>query len=137
MGQVLDYARLYLATIYGEGIHRQITFEMFHYFGDPTMEIWTARPSSIAVHHSPVYYTGATSYTVGVEDGALVSLVKDGQILGAAISANGGAAVSFPAPLTAGNIYLTVTKHDRRPYESGIGIMDMARRGYVPLTFHQ
>ncbi|HJX39203.1 MAG TPA: C25 family cysteine peptidase [Anaerolineae bacterium] len=137
MGQVLDYARLYLATIYGEGIHRQITFEMFHYFGDPTMEIWTARPSSIAVHHSPVYYTGATSFTVGVEDGALVSLVKDGQILGTAISANGDAAVSFPATLTAGNMYLTVTKHDRRPYESGIEIMDMARRGYVPLTFHQ
>jgi len=137
MGQALEYAKMYLATIYGEGIYRKITFEMFHYFGDPTMEIWTARPSSTSVSHPPVYYTGATSYSVGVQSGALVSLVKDGEILGTAVSADGKAMVTFSAPLTSGTMYLTVTKHNRRPYESTIVVLDMPLRAYVPLGLSQ
>jgi hypothetical protein len=134
MGQVLNYAKLYMATFYGEGIYRKIHFEMFHYFGDPTMEIWTSRPRTLTVHHSPVYYTGATSYTVTVQNGALVSLVKDGQILGTAVATGGKATVDFAAPLTSGTIYLTVTKHNRKPYESTISVVDMPMRAYVPLV---
>jgi len=137
MGQVLNYARIYLATIYGESLYRQITFEMFHYFGDPTTEIWTARPYGMAVHHSPVYYSGATSYSVLVEDGALVSLVKGGQILGTAMSSDGHATVTLSAPLTSGIMDVTVTKHNRRPYESAIYVMDLTQRGYVPYVAHQ
>jgi hypothetical protein len=137
MGQALNYAKMYLATVYGEGTYRKITFEMFHYFGDPTMEIWTARPSKMAVYHSPVYYTGATSYTVGVQSGAFISLVKDGEILGTAVSTGGRATVTFSAPLTSGNMFLTVTKHNRRPYESTISVLDMPLRSYVPLGLSQ
>jgi hypothetical protein len=137
MGQVLDYAKFYLATVYGEEVRRKITIEMFHYFGDPTMEIWTARPSKMAVSHPPAYYTGGTSYTAMVQSGALVSLVKDGEILGTAVSTEGRATVTFSAPLTSGTMYLTVTKHNRRPYESTISILDMPLRGYVPLGLSQ
>jgi hypothetical protein len=137
MGQVLDYAKLYMATFYGEGIYRQIHFEMFHYFGDPTMEIWTRRPGTLTVLHPPVYYTGATSYVVRVQNGALVSLVKDGQILGTAVATGGKAAVNLAAPLTSGTIYLTVTKHNRKPYESTISVVDMPMRGYVPLGMRE
>jgi hypothetical protein len=137
MGQALDYAKMYLATVYGEDVRRRITFEMFHYFGDPTMEIWTARPTTMAVSHPPVYYTGAASYSVGVQTGALISVVKDGEILGTAVSAGGRATVTLSAPLTTGTVYLTVTKHDRRPYESTVSVLDMPLRGYVPLGLSQ
>ena len=134
MGQVLNYAKLYMATAWGESM-RKITFEMFHYFGDPTMEIWTAEPSSMAVYHSPIYYTGATPYTVEVEDGALVSLVRDGEILATAFSTRGTATFTSLASLTPGAVYLTATKHNRRPYESTILVLTegMAPRGYLPL----
>jgi hypothetical protein len=136
MGQVLDYAKLYLATMYGEGIYRQITFEMFHYFGDPTMQIWTGPPSNMAVSHSPLYFTDATSFTVSVQDGALVSLVKDGKILATAVSSGGEATFSPSPSLTPGTIYLTVTKHNRRPVESTVQVVteEMSRRSYIPLS---
>ena len=138
MGQVLNYAKLYMATA-GDESMRQITFEMFHYFGDPTMEIWTAQPSNMAVYHSPLYFTDATSYTVGVQDGALVSLVKNGEILGTALSTGGEATFSPSSSLTPGTIYLTVTKHNRRPYESTIQVVtdDMSLQSYVPLDMGQ
>jgi hypothetical protein len=134
MGQVLDYAKLYMATIYGENEYRKIHFEMFHYFGDPTMEIWTRRPWSMTVYSSPLYYTGATSYTVRVQDGALVSLVEDGNILGTAVAADGKATVNFAAPLSSGTVYLTITRHNRRPYESTIDVVGMPFRAYLPLS---
>ncbi|HUS71229.1 MAG TPA: C25 family cysteine peptidase [Anaerolineae bacterium] len=136
MGQVLNYAKLYMATLYGEGTYRKITFEMFHYFGDPTMEIWTAEPSSMAVSHTPIYYAGPTPYTVGVEDGALVSLVRDGKILATAISAGGTATFTELASLTPGTVYLTVTKHNHRPYESAVLVLTegMVPRAYLPLA---
>ena len=139
MGQVLNYAKLYMATVYGEGTTREITFEMFHYFGDPTMEIWTTRPSNMAVSHSPLYFTDATSFTVSVQNGALVSLVKNGEILGTALSTGGEATFSLSSSLTPGTIYLTVTKHNRRPYESTIQVVtdDMSIRGYAPLVMGQ
>jgi hypothetical protein len=138
MGQVLDYAKLYMATAWGESM-RKITFEMFHYFGDPTMEIWTAQPSSMAVYHSPIYYAGATPYTVEVEDGALVSLVRDGEILATAVSTGGTATFTSLASLTPGTVYLTATKHNRRPYESTILVLTegMVPRGYLPLGLSQ
>jgi hypothetical protein len=137
MGQVLNYAKLYMATIWGEGLYRKITFEMFHYFGDPTTEMWTALPTNMVVYYSPVYSTGTMSYTVQVENGALVSLVKDGEILGTAVAVDGKAVVSYPAPLTSGTMYLTVTKHNRRPYEATVYVVDMAFQSYLPLGLNQ
>ncbi len=137
MGQVLDYAKMYLATVYGDDIYRQIAFEMFHYFGDPTMQIWTSTPGTMTVYHSPLYFAEAGSYTVSVEDGALVSLVKDGEILGTAISTGGQATVTLSSPLTWGEIYLTVTKHNRRPYEATIAVVDGPLQGYLPLSMRK
>ena len=138
MGPVLNYAKLYMATA-GDESMRQITFEMFHYFGDPTMEIWTAQPWNMAVYHSPLYFTDAASYTVDVQDGALVSLVKDGEIPATALSSGGEATFSPSSSLTPGTIYLTVTKHNRRPYESTIQVVteNMSLQSYVPLVMGQ
>jgi hypothetical protein len=139
MGQVLNYAKLYMAAAYGESKTRKITFEMFHYFGDPTMEIWTAEPRSMEVYHSPIYYTGAAPFTVEVEDGALVSLVRDGKTLATAISTGGTATFTELASLTPGGVYLTVTKHNRRPYESTVLVLTegMVPGAYLPLVSRQ
>lgn len=134
MGHVLNYGKFYLATVYGGNITK-ITFEMFHYFGDPTTEIWTAYPQSLTVSHSPVVLTGVTSFDVNVaQDSALVSLVKNGEILATALSSGGTATVNFPSPLTAGPIHITVTKHDYRPYEGTVVAMDTIYLHYVPLV---
>jgi hypothetical protein len=136
MGLALEYAKLYMATTYGESTTRKITFEMFHYFGDPTMEIWTAAPSSMAVYHLPTYYAGPTPYTVQVEDGAHASLVRNGEIVATAVSTEGTATFTQLASLTPGGLYLTITKHNRRPYESTILVLTegMVPRAYLPLA---
>jgi hypothetical protein len=132
MGSVLNYGKIYMSTVRGEGIIRKTEFEEFHYFGDPTMEIWTDIPQDLTVYHDSVIPSDATSYEVEVKqkisednyvplDGALVTLTKDGNIIGTATSSNGVATVDFGGTLpTTGHydeyIQVTVTKHNYRPY---------------------
>lgn len=135
MGQVLNYGKLYMATMWGESVHRKITFEVFHYFGDPTMEIWTAVPQTLTVSQAPVVLTNAPSFTVQVaQDGALVSLVKDGEILATATSSAGSATINFSSPLTSGPISVTVTKHNYTPYEVMVTAMETIIPSHLPLA---
>lgn len=52
LGQVLNYGKTYMANTWGSGsTYERITFEMFHFFGDPTMELWTSQPQNLLVTH--------------------------------------------------------------------------------------
>lgn len=127
MGTVLNYGKLYYATMYSESTLRKITFEMFHWFGDPTMQIWTALPASLSVSHPSTLSVGATSIQItigGGVTGATISVTKNGQILGRVSSTTRSTTtVSWGTRLSAGDqIKVTVTKHNYRPYQKAITI---------------
>lgn len=90
--------------------------------GDPTLELWTDTPAELAVSHNPVFFAGMSYFVVNVvQDDALVSCVKDGQVLGTAYSSGGSAMVDFGAPLlTMGTMHVTVTKHNHMPYHDTV-----------------
>jgi len=134
MGQVLDYGKLYMATVYGESTYRKITFEMFHYFGDPTMEVWTAYPQDLSVSHDTELEFAAAFFTVHVtQSGAMISLVKDGRILGTALSSADGTVVPLSAVAAPGTAHLTVSKHNYRPYEGTVTVTDSPYHLYLPV----
>jgi hypothetical protein len=125
MGSVLNTGKLSMATFWGDPAgHELVQFEGFHYFGDPTMEIWTALPGSLAVSYPATMDVGATTLTVNVEqDAALVSLVKDNRIIARATSSGGNATLSFD-PVDVGIINVTVTKHNYVPYEGTLEVVE-------------
>ncbi|MCK4267149.1 MAG: hypothetical protein KAX31_07690, partial [Thermoplasmata archaeon] len=123
MGEQLNYGKWYMANHYAWGDpwgYAELTSELFHVYGDPTMEMWTAEPMSMVVSHPPSYPFGTTQITVNVsEDGAFVSLVQDGEIIGTDYSIGGDAIVDVN-PLLGGVVSVTVTKHNFRPYRGSI-----------------
>lgn len=48
LGEILNYGKMYMTETWGDpwGVE-QLTFELFHCFGDPTMEIWSAFPQKL------------------------------------------------------------------------------------------
>ena len=83
---------------------RQIEFEMFHWFGDPTMQIRTGVPQTLSVSHTTQLPEGSTSINVTVNQvDALICISKDGEILGRALSIGGPSAISWSTPLLAGD----------------------------------
>ena len=86
-------------------------------FGDPTLDMWTAEPTAMAVNHPSAYIIGEASFQVtasGVE-GARVALSMDGVLYGVGFTdATGTAVVTFDSPpTTPGTMDVYVTAHDR------------------------
>ena len=91
MGDVLNYARTYLSSKYANNAYRKITLELFHYFGDPTMEIWTANPqefTNVTITESSnnlTINTGVPNCTVCVhsllDNGSSYYEVQNGQVV--------------------------------------------------------
>jgi hypothetical protein len=131
MGQVLNYGKWYMeshtASNPPNGWDNELTFEIFHYFGDPTMEIWTEEPLNLNVSHSNTVEVNSTQVAVDVvQDGAFVSLVQGGQIIGTGYS-SGGTALIDVNPLPLGTLSVTVTKHNYRPYRGLINVIEVIR----------
>jgi hypothetical protein len=124
MGNTLSYGKYYYASVYGTSSPEAVaTLEMYHYHGDPTMEIWTAAPSNLTVSHAETATAGETYFTVNVsQNGALVSIVQNGAILGTATSSGGSATVSLGPGFVVGTANVTVTKHNYRPYQGTVTV---------------
>jgi hypothetical protein len=124
MGDTLSYGKYYYASIYGVSDPYAIsTLEIYHYHGVPTMEIWTAAPETLDVSHAATSTAGTTSFAVNVEpDGALISIVQNGVILGTATSSGGSATVPLAPGFVVGAADVTVTKHNYRPYRSSVTV---------------
>jgi hypothetical protein len=71
------------------------------------------------------------------QDGALASLVKDGEILGTALSSGGSATITFSSPLTSGAISVTVTRHNYRPYEGTVTALETIIPHQLPLVMSE
>ena len=130
MGAVLNYGKYYYATTCGDNDYRKMEFEMFHWFGDPTMQIWTDVPQNLTVSHSSTLSAGAKSLDVTVSQAdALICVSKEDEILSREISVAGTTTLSWSAPLEQGDtIYINVTKHNYRAYE---GIINFGSTGAV------
>ena len=127
MGAVLNYGKTYLAQYWGSDDTRKATFEFFQWFGDPTMEIWTAAPQPLTVSHVTQLNAGDTSLAVTVnQSGAVICITRMGsnglpEIVGKALSNKGTIVVTFLKPVAAGDqLYVTVTKHNYRPYVGNV-----------------
>ena len=106
--------------------------------GDPTLELWTDTPVQISAAHDSTVSQGSISFQVNVnEDSALVSCVKDGNILGTAYSAAGVATVWFESSVDSiGIMYVTVTKHNRIPYLDSVSVTPV-QGPYVRYRSHE
>ena len=131
MGQVHTFGKVYMANAYNHDVIRQATFEMYHLFGDPEMPIWTEEPSDFDVDHPEgIGSTGEQDFIVKVTDvntgdpvqSAVVVLTRGGTILGTK-QTNPGGIVRFTLTTPGnGDLDITVTALNYRPYQGIIEI---------------
>jgi len=122
MGDVLNQGLLRMTETWGTD---KYTYELFHYFGDPAMKIWTSIPQKItAVTHDDTIICNSTSFQItncSLNDG-LVTLVADGEFIAKGNLVNGNCTLTFP-PLAAQNAILTISKHNYAPYLASIPVV--------------
>ncbi|MCD4791455.1 MAG: hypothetical protein K8R37_15780, partial [Bacteroidales bacterium] len=113
----------------GSSTYDKYEYELFHWFGDPAMKIWTSNPNTtpISASHPSSLSNGATSITItgcNVSD-ALATMVYDGELIGEIQLSGGSGTVTF-SPLTNSSIdaILTISKHNHKPYCANIDVSD-------------
>jgi len=106
----------------GEGA---MTFETWHVFGDPSLMVRTSEPTVLSVAHTSAVPADATNFNVTVDgvEGARVTLVRGGILVGRALTAGDGSG-SIPVDgLQAGqSLTLTATAFNRVPYQGTVTV---------------
>lgn len=129
MGMVLNQGKIRMTETWDSSgppfSYEQYTFELFHYFGDPSMRIWTAAPTTITATHDSQITLGQTSFTISDVNcsSGVATLYYNGQIIGKGTLASGGTIAISPTPTTAGTAELTITSHNYRPYQTNINVV--------------
>ncbi|MCK4385295.1 MAG: hypothetical protein KAW52_03440 [candidate division Zixibacteria bacterium] len=140
MGAVLNFAKFWVYDKYyltgGAGYPwgssystTKATFEMFHYFGDPSMQIWTASPETLDVTHPDTIFLDTSFVSVTVTSGGvpvesvLVCLMNDEIYKRDYTNAQGEVTFSCSTTIE-GSLNITTTKHDFRPYQGLMAVVE-------------
>ena len=133
MGDVMNQGLIRMVQTWGDDIY---THELFHYFGDPAMRIWTSPPQTLTATHSSVLSCGDTVfqvYSASCPD-ALATLVVDGHLV-ASVQLSGGTGTLNFAPIYGNEAFLTLSKHNFRPYIYRIPFTSQCLRAGFTETF--
>lgn len=109
----------------GQGIEVMQTWIMF---GDPSVQFRNKTTATLQASQAEcLSSTSLTEIEIAcAEDGALVALTQDAQLLGKAVSSGGKAVVSVSTIAAGSPIAVTITKPNHYPYQSTISTNDIS-----------
>lgn len=95
----------------------QSTMHLFCYTGETYLNLYTETPQPLQISHGIFHPTGTNEYSVTAEEGAVICLSKDGEIIDV-IQSEGQACIFTLPDMEAGEHFtLTATKQNRLRYE--------------------
>ncbi len=123
---------------------------LFHYFGDPTMEIWTAKPKTLNAKHANLIHPSATDFSINsmnISEGmATLFSKKTDKLFGRAKVAGAEVTIPVTGTLALGDtLILTIRSHNYLPVirnipvsndQTGIGDLVNMTKGAFSLFFN-
>lgn len=133
MGDVLNQGLMRMIQTWGDDDY---THELFHYFGDPAMKIWTAFPGNITATHQTALDCHDTTFTINTSscNHCLATLVVDGELI-ASDSLNSTPLTLHFSPVLGSNAVLTLSRHNYKPYIANIPFTAACMRPDFFLTY--
>nr|NQU94249.1 hypothetical protein [Bacteroidota bacterium] len=84
---------------------------------------YTEVPQNMAINHNPILYSGESVFTVVADEGALIALTVNGEIIGVAVSTGGATNITIEPQLPPNQMIVTVTKQDYFRYEATVDVI--------------
>ncbi len=124
MGFVLNHGLLRMTQTWGGNLEgRKYSYRLFHYFGDPAMIMWTAKPDSISATHASSINCNDTAFSISNINDSLVTatLSYNDELLGTTVITNGSGYI--PLQFVFGQtVKLTLTSRNMIPYIANITV---------------
>jgi hypothetical protein len=121
----MTYGKYYLnaSSWVSSGDGKWDTYNLFHEFGDCFFLLYSEVPQLLSVSHAPQLIAGVTVFQVTADDGSIIALNVNGEIIGVAEGTGSPVNITIPVQ-TPGNIMkVTVTKPYYFRYEADVQIV--------------
>lgn len=145
LGQMLWYGKMFMATYLGLDSRRtEITYHMYHLFGDPELKLWRDAPGTLTVEHpegigsmgEQSFYVKVTNASSGQPvESATVSLQMDDLIVKFDSNSYGYAYCYITPSQYGGVMNITVTHSDFKPYLNEMTVTPHG--GYLELSLNE
>jgi Peptidase family C25/Propeptide_C25/FlgD Ig-like domain/Peptidase family C25, C terminal ig-like domain len=98
-------------------INKEVTYHLFHHHGDCFMTLYSEVPQNLSVNHDDVLFLGSPVFTCQADQGAIIALTVNGEIIGVADGT--GAPIDIPVDVQEepGNLRITITRANYYRYD--------------------
>ena len=114
-GDMLSYGKAAVFAHYGDGVYVKKYYEMYNLLGDPALRPYTGLLSELTPVHAAGVSAAASSFMVSGVSGT-ATLVQAGRLVGMGYGSSGEIEIVFTETPEPGEIVLTVTSTNARPY---------------------
>jgi PKD repeat protein len=104
--------------------NKQITYRLFHMFGDAFQVMYSEIPTALTVVHDTAINFGATEFSIQANDSAFIALTLDGAVLATGYGIAGGPVLlAIPEIPVGSQVIVTVTKHNFYRYSHSVAVV--------------
>ncbi|MCD4689983.1 hypothetical protein K8S17_00825, partial [bacterium] len=102
---------------------KELTYYLFHMHGDAFTTLYSEVPQALVVSHASAMTIGVPGFTVTADDGSVIALTVDGEIVGTAYGTGSPLSVPITPATVSGTMRVTVTKTNHYRYSADVAIV--------------
>ena len=102
---------------------KAVTYNLFHHHGDAFSTVFSEMPQNLTVSHDDVLESGMTSFEVTADDGSLIGLSVNSEVIGVGNGTGSPVSIQIPAQPPGYNLLITVTNQNYYRYSAEIPII--------------
>ncbi len=103
--------------------NKEVTYNLFHHHGDAFSVVYSEVPQDLTVVHNEEIVAGEISFTVTADEGSLIALSVNNELLGTAEGTGSPVTIDIDAQYPPNKLLVTVTKQNYYRYESLVVIV--------------
>jgi hypothetical protein len=103
--------------------NKEVTYNLFHHHGCAFSSVYSEMPQQLTVDHDNELMSGLETFTVTADEGALIGLSVNGEVIGAALGTGAPLAITIPLQVPDNTMKVTVTKQNYFRYSADVEII--------------
>ena len=103
--------------------NKEVTYNLFHHHGDAFLNLYTEVPQNLTVIHDNVLLDGMNTFSILANEGSLIGLTVDGEIIATELGTGESMQISIPAQSEGAVVKVTVTMQDYYRYENNVDVI--------------
>ena len=103
--------------------NKEVTYNLFHHHGGAFLTVYSEVPQDLTVSHNSVLLSGPDFFEVTADEGALIALSVDGEIIGTATGTASPVDVNIESQLPGTIVDIVITKQNYYRYHQQVSVI--------------